>query len=341
VKILLASSIHPSAVEALERDHDVVSAFNAPEDELTSLIVDREAVVFRSGVTISAAVLNAAANLALLVRAGSGLDNIDLARAHDRGVQVVRVPGSSAQPVAELTFALLLSLVRNVVRADRLLREGHWPKATLGGPLLAGKTLGIIGAGRIGSRVGEMGAAWGLRSIGCVEHYGAAAAASLSARGVTLTNFDTVVAESDFLCLHLPLGEGTHHIIDAGVLGRMKPGSFLINVARGGVVDESALYTALTEGERLLGAALDVHELEGEGVVSPLAALPNVVLTPHIGAMAWDSQRLIGERVVELLRAHEQGCLEDQLQPDEVVGRSDALRRPGPDPVSATVEGSP
>ena len=319
MKILLASSIDPAAIKALEKDHDVVRAFNAPEPQLIELVRDREVVVLRSGVTISAAVLDAAPNLELLLRAGSGLDNIDLAHARARGVQIARVPGSSAQPVAELTFALLLSLVRKVALADRLLREGHWPKAQLGGPLLAGKTLGIVGAGRIGSRVGEMGAAWGMRAIGCVDKPTPAVAAALAERGVTLTDCETVVTEADFLCLHMPLDERTHHFVDARLLSRMKDGSFLVNMARGGVVDERALYTELTEGDRVLGAALDVHELEGEGVISPLTGLPNVVLTPHIGAMAWDSQRLIGERVVELLGAHERGSLEELLTPDEVV----------------------
>ncbi len=319
MRILLASSIDPGAIEVLERDHDVVRAFNAPEEQLAELIRDREVVIFRSGVMISATVLDQARDLRLLVRAGSGLDNIDVDHALARGVRIVRVPGSSAQPVAELTFALLLSLARKVTLADRLLREGHWPKSQLGGPLLAGKTLGIIGAGRIGSRVGEMGAAWGMRAIGCVANGGAAVASSLAERGVTLTDFDTVVAESDFLCLHLPLDERTHHIIDASVLSRMKDGSWLINMARGGVVDEKALSAELTEGGRLLGAALDVHEAEGEGVQSPLADLDNVVLTPHIGAMAWDAQRLIGERVLELLAAEVDGVLEEQLTPDETV----------------------
>jgi D-3-phosphoglycerate dehydrogenase / 2-oxoglutarate reductase len=319
VKILLASSIDPGAIRALEADHDVVRAFNASEPELAASVADREVVIFRSGVTLSAAVLDQAPNLELLIRAGSGLDNIDIAHARSRGVEIVRVPGSSAQPVAELTFGLLLSLVRKVALADRLLRQGHWPKAQLGGPLLAGKTLGIVGVGRIGSRVGEMGAAWGMRAIGCVDRVDAAVTTSLAGRGIALTDFDTVVAESDFLCLHLPLDTRTHHLVDAAVLSRMKEGSFLVNMARGGVVDEKALYVELTQGGRVLGAALDVHEAEGEGVVSALAELPNVVLTPHIGAMAWDSQRLIGERVVELLGAHERGCLEELLAPDEVV----------------------
>lgn len=320
MKILLASSVDPAAIDLLERDHDVVRAFKAPPDQLADLVRDREAVIVRSGVMISAEILDEAPNLALIVRAGSGLDNIDVGHARERGVQVVRVAGSSAQPVAELTFGLLLGLVRKVALADRLLRDGQWPKPQLGGPLLSGKTLGIVGAGRIGSRVGEMGVAWGMRALGCVDSPGPAVAAALGLRGVTLTDFDTVVAEADFLCLHLPLDERTRHIVDGGVLDRMKPGSFLVNMARGGVLDEAALHARLTTpGANLLGAALDVHEREGEGVVSPLASLPNVVLTPHIGAMAWDSQRLIGERVVELVAAFERGCLDELLAPEEAV----------------------
>jgi D-3-phosphoglycerate dehydrogenase len=319
VKILLASSIDPETVEALERDQDVVRAFNAPEHELVELVQDREVLVFRSGVTISSAVVEAGSNLELILRAGSGLDNIDLTAAERRGIQVVRVPGSSAKPVAEHTFALLLSLVRKVSLADRLLRAGHWPKAELGGPLLTGRTIGIVGAGRIGSRVGEMAAAWGMRAIGCVDRPDAVVAEALRARGIELTDFDTVVEQSDFLSLHVPLDARTHHMIDAQVLARMKPGSFLVNMARGGVVDEQALLAALTSGERVLGAALDVHETEGEGTMSPLGEQPNVVLTPHIGAMAWDAQRLIGERMLDLLRAHERGSLDELLTADETV----------------------
>ncbi|MGH3944081.1 MAG: NAD(P)-dependent oxidoreductase, partial [Pseudonocardiaceae bacterium] len=244
-----------------------------------------------------------------------------------RNVEVVRVPGSSAQPVAEFTFALLLSLVRKVALADRQLRQGHWPKAALGGPLLTGKTLGIVGAGRIGSRVGEMGAAWGMRVIGCVADSAPVTRAGLAARGIMVASFDTVVAEADFLSLHVPLDEATRHLIDARVLSHLKRGSYLINVARGGVVDEAALYPELTEGDRLVGAALDVHEREGEGTRSPFADLPNVVLTPHIGAMALDSQRLIGQRVVELVSAYQQGRLLEELGPEEVGNQDVTIDR--------------
>ncbi|MGH4008600.1 MAG: NAD(P)-dependent oxidoreductase [Pseudonocardiaceae bacterium] len=327
MKILIASSIDPDAVTALEQEHDVIRAFNADTEHLRTAATDREVIVFRSGVQLSERVLDGAPNLRLLLRAGSGLDNVDLAAATRRGVDVVRVPGSSAQPVAEFTFALLLCLVRKVAMADRLLRQGHWPKAQLSGPLLTGKTLGVVGAGRIGSRVGQLGAAWGMRAIGCVAGPSPAAQARLAARGIMLGSFDTVVAEADFLCLHVPLDEVTRHLIDARVLSHLKRGSYLINVSRGGVVDEAALYPELTEGDKLVGAALDVHEREGEGTQSPFADLPNVVLTPHIGAMALDSQRLIGERVIELVSAHQKGRLREELCPEEIGNQNLMIER--------------
>lgn len=313
---------HTEALDRLRERGELAFYDSAPGsvDELVDRLRGAAAVVnVRMATPFDARTLDRLPDLRLISVVATGIENVELEAATARGVIVSNVPGTSTVSVAELTFGLLLSLVRKVSLADRLLRDGHWPKAQLGGPLLAGKTLGVVGAGRIGSRVGEMGAAWGMRAIGCVDTVNSAVATALAERGVTLTDFDTVVSEADFLCLHLPLDEHTRHIVDARVLSRMKDGSFLVNVARGGVVDEQALYTELTEGDRVLGAALDVHESEGEGVVSPLAALPNVVLTPHIGAMAWDAQRLIGERVVELLGAHERGCLEELLVPDEMV----------------------
>jgi phosphoglycerate dehydrogenase-like enzyme len=203
--------------------------------------------------------------------------------------------------------------------ADRALRQGHWPKPTLGGPLLHGKTLGIVGAGNIGGLVGQMGAAWGMHAIGCVANPNETVAQQLLGRGVRLTDFDEVLTSSDFLCLHTPLDESTRHLIDAEALARMKPGSLLVNVARGGVVDEAALLEALTRGDTVAGAALDVHEIEGEGTRSPFTDLDNVVLTPHIGAMAVDSQRLIGERIVELVQAHDNGKLDEEIRDGEHV----------------------
>ena len=319
MKILLASPIDPSAVESLQRGH-VCQQLAKPEPwELRDAVAGSEAVVLRSGVLLSADVLSAAPDLRLVVRAGSGLDNIDVDCARDRGIRVVRIAGMSGPPVAEFTFALLLSLARKVSLADRMLRTGHWPKPELGGPLLHGKVLGVVGAGNIGGLVGQMGSAWGMRVLGCVAHPSTEVAGRLARRGITLADFDQVVANADFVTLHVPLDDSTHHLVDAPVLDQMKPGSLLVNVARGGVVDEKALHEALVNGTSLAGAALDVHETEGEGTVSPLAELPNVVLTPHIGAMALDSQRLIGERVVELIDAFHQGRLDQEVRDGEHV----------------------
>ena len=319
MKILLASPIDPGTITALENQYDVKEAMKVDPAGLMDAIADRETVVLRSGVQLTAEVMEAAPGLRLLVRAGAGLDNIDLDYAARQGIRVVRIPGMSAPPVAEFTFALLLALARKVTLADRLLRDGHWPKPQLGGALLHGKTLGVLGAGNIGGLVGQMGASWGMRAIGCVAHPNETVAQQLLGRGITLTDHDTVVREADFLCLHVPLDETTHHLIDIATLAVMKPGSMLINMARGGVVDEAALYAALTTGDTVIGAALDVHETEGEGTISRFAELDNVVLTPHIGAMALDSQRLIGDRVVELLHAYAQERLDEEIRDGEHV----------------------
>ncbi len=238
-----------------------------------------------------------------MIRAGSGLDNIDLEYARNRGLELIRIPGPGAQSVAELAFGLMLNLARQVVLADRLLRQGRWAKHELTGYLLTGKRLGIIGTGNIGSRVGWLGAAWGMDVIGCVEHPSSDRARELQAMGIRLTDMDEVLRTADFVTVHVPLKDATHHLIDAQALARMKPGAFLTNLARGGVVDEAALYRALSADGGVAGAGMDVHECEGEGVISPLAMLPNVVLTPHIGAMAIDAQRQIGERVIEIVEA--------------------------------------
>jgi phosphoglycerate dehydrogenase-like enzyme len=319
VKILLASPIDPGTAAVLSESHDVVRPASPAPEALRDAIADRDAVVVRSGVMLSADVLAAAPALRLLVRAGAGLDNIDLDQARAQGLRVVKIPGMSAPAVAEFTFALLLSLARKVTVADRHLRAGHWPKPELGGLLLHGKTLGVVGAGNIGGLVGQMGAAWGMHAIGCVANPNDTIAQQLLGRGVRLVDFDEVLTTSDFLCLHTPLDESTRHLVGAHALSRMKPGSLLVNVARGGVVDEAALLEALARGDTVAGAALDVHEREGEGNRSRFAELDNVVLTPHIGAMAVDSQRLIGERIIELVRAYDNGKLDEEIRDGEHV----------------------
>jgi D-3-phosphoglycerate dehydrogenase / 2-oxoglutarate reductase len=311
MRILVASQIAPAALALLQERHDVRLAIGASEPELAAAAADREAVVFRSGVSLGPAVL-AAPDLRLLVRAGSGLDNLDLATVRARSIELVRIPGPGAQAVAELTFGLMIALARGIVIADRSLREAHWVKSQLVGYNLRGKRLGIVGLGSIGSRVATLGLAWEMRPIGVVEHPSVDRAVSFAERGIDLADLDQVLEESDFVSLHVPLSELTRGMIGARELARMKPGAFLVNIARGGVVDEAALLEALQPGGRLRGAALDVHVAEGEGKRSPLADLPNVVLTPHIGAQTIDAQEEIGREVVAIINRFDPAITEGE-----------------------------
>ena len=301
MRLLVASPIHADALAALEQEHDVRLAIGAPEAELAAAAADREAIIFRSGVTIGAEALGAPA-LRLLVRAGSGLDNLDLDLVKRRGIELHRIPGPGAQAVAELTFGLMLGLARGIVHADRQLRAGHWIKSELVGYNLRGKRLGIVGLGSIGTRVAQLGQAWGMRPIGCVDHPTDERRAAFATMGIDLGDFDAVLGEGDFVTVHVPLGSATRNLIGAPELARMKAGAYLVNIARGGVVDEAALAEALAPRGHLRGAALDVHVAEGEGRVSPLADLANVILTPHIGAQTIDAQEEIGREIVAIIR---------------------------------------
>lgn len=297
MKILIASKIHSDAIAQLEQNHEVVRAFNADEETLKSLIEDCNVLVFRSGVQISAQVMAAARDLRLMLRAGSGVDNIDMDYVQAHNLKLVRIPGPGAKAVAELSFSMMLALARNMTIAHEKTRQGVWEKHKLTGYLLTGKTLGIVGAGNIGSRTGYLGAAWGMNVLGCVETPTQQKAEHLASLNIRLTTTEEVLREADFVSIHVPLQDSTRNLIDAQALAKMKPGAYLVNLARGGVVDEQALREALVEG-RLAGAGLDVHVKEGDGNISPLADLPNVVLTPHIGAGTYDSQYEIGTIVV-------------------------------------------
>ena len=307
MNILIASSIHEGAIERLRERHSVTCRFGAPEDELVTAISDAEVLVFRSGVQISRKVLKAASSLKLIVRAGSGMDNIDWVYAEQRGIPIVRVPEPGARAVAEMSFALMMAMSRELFRADRSMREAHWIKSAMSGHLLVNKTLGIIGAGNIGSLVGKLGVAWGMNVIGCTENNDPEVSAELKAVGISTTDFDTLLSTSDYLSVHVPLQDSTRMMISTDALTKIKRGAFLVNLARGGIVDELAVREALLDG-RLKGAAFDVHLNEGEGKLSPLADLDNVILTPHIGANAIDAQMEIGRIVIRTVESHEQSA---------------------------------
>ena len=315
VKIILVSPVDAEAIETLRSHHEVAIALDYFTSDDAEFLRDQEVLVFRSGGEITRDMLDRSPKLSLVVRAGSGFDNIDLDDARRRGIRVVRIPGPSARSVAEFTFGLMLSLCRKIVQADALVRDGRWPKPQLGGALLSGKVLGIVGAGNIGSRVGELGVAWDMKVLGCVNP---ADERWEPPPGIEPSDMGTVLRRADFLTLHTPLTEANYHLIGADELAAMKDGSYIVNTARGGVVDEAALYEALASGH-LAGAALDVHEQEGEGVIPKLAELPNVVLTPHIGGSAHESQRAIGRRLVELIDAHSRADLNAEVTDSELL----------------------
>lgn len=304
MKILLASEIDRTAVKMLEANHEVVRLIDPSQDEFADAASDVEALIFRSGVDVGRRILESAPKLKLVIRAGSGLDNVDAALARSRGISLYDVPEPSAQAVAELAFGLLISAARHVCRADRLLRSGTWAKYELEGQLLANRTLGIVGAGNIGARVGKMAGAWGMRVLGVVEPVTEEARAKLARDGIELVGLQRLLNESDFVTVHVPLNPSTRNLIDAEKLSWMKREAILVNLSRGGVVDENDLARALKDG-RIAGAGVDVYVHEGRAFSSPLTSCENVTLTPHIGSTTSETQRQIGERIVEIVSRHQ------------------------------------
>ena len=295
--VMVLSDLSPTAHARLARRHTVDVMIGRDLRHADAELAACEAIVLRSGVELTSDLLARAPRLRLIVRAGSGIDNVDLAAADARGIRVVRIPGPGADAVAEMALALMLALTRNVVRADQDLRSGAWTKHDRTGISIRGRRLGIVGVGNIGGRVGMLGATMGMDVSGCVDVAGPQAARRLDALGIRLVSLEDVLRTSDVISIHVPLTTATRRLIDARALGLVQPGSYLVNLSRGGVVDEMALRAALLDG-RLAGAALDVHEHEGASFASPLSDLPTVVLTPHIGAGTHEAQEQIGQLVV-------------------------------------------
>jgi D-3-phosphoglycerate dehydrogenase / 2-oxoglutarate reductase len=314
MKILIASPIDPETLKELENHYTVICAFDAAPEILTTAIQGCEALIFRSGVKITREVMQGSPDLQLIIRAGSGIDNIDIEYVYQRKLEFVRIPEPGARAVAEMSFALMLALSRDIFLADRMTRQGHWIKHEINGYLLEKKILGIVGLGNIGSKVGQMGLDWGMHVIGCVEHPSPERAQEFLARGIILTSFEEVISRSDYISIHVPLKDSTRNLINTKTFNQMKPGVYLINLARGGVVDEEALLNAMSNGGSVRGAALDVHKQEGEGRVSPLASLPNVILTPHVGAMTIDTQREIGCRIMETIQLFVARCAQIKVR---------------------------
>lgn len=249
-----------------------------------------DAVIVRSRTRVSRSVLETIGErLQVVGRAGAGVDNIDLQAARERGIKVVNAPEAVTVAVAELTLGLMLSLARHLPQADASMRRGEWNKKQLRGSELSDKQLGIVGMGRIGTEVAQRAAAFGMRVAG----YDALLEPEvIEQRGARPTEFDRLLAEADYLCLHLPLTDSTRGMIGAAELAKMKPGARLVSAARGGIVDEAALLEALDRGH-LAGAGLDVFAEEPPGD-SQLVRHPKVISTPHIGAQTEEAQAKTG-----------------------------------------------
>jgi D-3-phosphoglycerate dehydrogenase len=321
--VLIAEELSPAAIAQLESDFDIRYADGADRAQLLPALADADAVIIRSATTIDAEALEHAPRLRVVARAGVGLDNVDVEAATRAGVMVVNAPMSNIVSAAEHAVALLLSVARNVPQAMASLRSGQWKRAAYTGVELQDKVAGILGLGRIGVLVAQRLAAFGMTVIAYDPYVAAARAAQL---GVRLVSLEELLAESDFISVHLPKNAETLGLIGDRQLRLVKPGVRLVNAARGGIVDEGALASALADG-RVAGAALDVYARE-PCTDSPLFGLPNVVVTPHLGASTHEAQEKAGTQVARSVRL----ALAGEFVPDAVNvqgGVVDEMIRPG------------
>jgi len=296
-KILITDKIHKSAVDEARKFADVTTDFGASEEKIINEIPNYDALIVRSGTKVTKKIIEAS-NLKVIGRAGVGLDNIDLAAAKEKGVEVVNAPESLTIAVAELTFGLMISLMRNIVKGDKSLRERKWDRSKFMGNELYGKTIGVVGFGRIGREVADRANAFGMKVLAYDPYMTVEDARESNA---TLTGeLDELLKVSDVVSVHAPLNPETKHLINKEKLKLMKNSAMLVNLARGGLVDTSALIDALKNGE-IASAALDVFETEPLGD-SPLLELNNVVLTPHLGASSAEAQVIAGTIVVEKIK---------------------------------------
>ncbi|MCC2663133.1 MAG: phosphoglycerate dehydrogenase [Geminicoccaceae bacterium] len=292
-KVLIADELSPAAVAALEERGvaaDVRTGLG--EGELVQIIGDYEGLAVRSATKVSAGLLAAGTRLKVVGRAGIGVDNIDLAAATQRGVVVMNTPFGNSVTTAEHTIAMMLALARQLPAADRSTRSGKWEKSRFVGTELADKVLGLIGCGNIGTIVADRAHGLKMRVIASDPYLSPERAADL---GVEKVDLDALLGRADVISLHTPLTETTRHILDARALARTRPGVRIINCARGGLVDEAALYEAIRSGH-VAGAALDVFA-EEPARASPLFELDQVVVTPHLGAATAEAQEKVALQI--------------------------------------------
>jgi len=291
MKVIVADKISDRGVQLL-KEQPGWNVVLTTKETLNAEIVEADALIVRSATKVTAELLELAPKLRAVGRAGVGVDNIDLEAATKRGVLVMSTPGGNSVSVAEHTFALLLALARQVPRLDKAIHEGRWEKSSAAGTEVRGKTLGLIGLGRIGSEVAVRAEAFDMRVLAYDPFISEAAAREVS---VELVPLDKLLAESDFVSLHTALSPATQNLINDATIEKMKTGARVINAARGELIDESSLAAALKSG-KLAGAALDVFA-EEPPKNSPLVGLSNVIATPHVAGSTTEAQEEVGTQV--------------------------------------------
>ncbi len=301
MKVLVADEIHESGKELLRDVADVEEAVKLSLDQLLKKVSDADALVVRSATKVTKEVIAAGKRLKVIGRAGVGVDNIDVDAATARGIVVVNAPEATSITVAEHAMGLMLGMARKIPFAHQSMKSGKWEKGKFMGAELRDKVLGVVGLGRIGREVVKRARAFGMKILGFDPYISDKLAKEM---GVELVPFEKLLSTSDFITLHVPFSEQTKNLIGKKALSQMKKTAVVINCARGGIVDEAALYEALKSGA-IGGAALDVFEKEPpEG--SPLIGLENVILTPHLGASTEEAQNyasaIVCEEVLKVLR---------------------------------------
>jgi D-3-phosphoglycerate dehydrogenase / 2-oxoglutarate reductase len=294
VRILVVEPLAAQGLELLRAHHEVVERLGLPRDEIVSILPDYDALVVRSQVKVDAGMIAAGTRLVVIGRAGVGVDNVDLEAATRAGVTVVNAPTGNTIAAAEHTLALLYGLARRIAAADASMRRGEWKRSQFTGVELRGKTLGIVGLGKIGQAIAVRARAMEMTVLGSDPFVTPDQAANL---GVELVSFEDLIARADAITVHVPMSRATRGLINAAAIERMKPGVMLLNVARGGILDEGAVAEALVAG-RIAGAAIDVYEKEPP-LDSPLLTAPNTLLTPHLGASTAEAQVAVAEEVAE------------------------------------------
>lgn len=300
-KILVADPISESGLTVFQNHNGhfkIDARTKLSLEDLKKAAEDVDAIIVRSETKITADVLAAGKKVKIVGRAGVGVDNIDVAAASRQGVIVVNVPGGNTISAAEHTVALILALSRNIPQANSSLQTGEWKRSQFTGTELLGKTLGLVGMGRIGREVAKRCQSFGMRVIGYDPYASEEYAKTFN---IELGTLDTIYAQADYITVHVPLNDSTRYMFNEKTLAKLKPGVRLINCARGGIIDEKALAEALKKGQ-VKGAALDVFEQEPPAKDHPLFGLPNVIVTPHLGASTEEAQVKVAQELAETLR---------------------------------------